>query len=94
MPYKNPADKRAYLSNYQASEKEKKKRARRNAARRAMIKAGKAKKGDGRDVHHVKPLAKGGTNAKSNLKVTARGKNRGHNIGPKKNGTTARRRKG
>ena len=46
----------------------------RNAARRAMVKAGRAKKGDGKDVDH-----KNGNptdNSKSNLSVVSRSKNR------------------
>jgi hypothetical protein len=46
----------------------------RNAARRAMVKAGRAKKGDGKDVDH-----KNGNptdNRKSNLSVVSRSKNR------------------
>lgn len=38
---------------YNKKPEQKKKRAKRNAARRAMIKAGKARKGDGKDVMHV-----------------------------------------
>lgn len=37
---------------YQASPEQKKRRAARNKARRQMIKAGKAHKGDGKDVEH------------------------------------------
>jgi hypothetical protein len=35
------------------------------------------KKGDGMDVHHVKPLAKGGSATKSNTRVVSQKKNRG-----------------
>ena len=38
--------------NYHSSPKQKKNRASRNAARAAMLKAGKVKKGDGKDVTH------------------------------------------
>ena len=41
-----------------------------------MEKAGKVRKGDGNDVDHVKPLSKGGTGAKSNLKVKSKSDNR------------------
>ena len=48
-----------------------KKRVLRNKARRQAIKDGKAKVGDGTSVEHKKPLSKGGTNSKSNLKVVS-----------------------
>jgi hypothetical protein len=32
-----------------------------------MVKAGKVKKGDGKEVNHIKPLSSGGSNADSNL---------------------------
>ena len=53
------------------------KRVKRNAARREMMADGKVSKGDGKDVDHKKPLKNGGTNAKSNLKVTSQTANRG-----------------
>ena len=59
---------------YQETAEQKKKRAARNAARNKMIKAGKAKKGDGKDVDH-----KNGNphdNSKSNLRVTTKKANR------------------
>lgn len=37
-------------------------------ARRAMIKAGKAKRFDGKQVDHIKPLISGGGNGLSNLR--------------------------
>ena len=44
----------------------------RAAARRKMG----LKNGDPREVDHIKPLSKGGTNHKSNLRVVSRSKNR------------------
>ena len=41
-----------------------------------MEREGKVKKGDGKDVGHKKPLAKGGSNKRSNLKVASKAKNR------------------
>lgn len=41
-----------------------------------MMEAGKVKKGDGKDVGHVKALSKGGSNSKSNLKVQSASSNR------------------
>jgi len=65
---------------------EKKKRAARNKARNAAIKKGTARKGDGKDIGHKKPLSKGGSTKLSNTKVQSRKSNRaeGGRIGKKK----------
>ena len=52
-------------------------RAERVKARRTMEKTGAAKKGDGKDVDHIRPLSKGGTSAKSNLRMRSVKANRG-----------------
>lgn len=52
-------------------------RAQRNAARAALEKKGVVKKGDGKDVDHIKPVRSGGTNAPSNLRVVPKSINRG-----------------
>ena len=60
--------------NYHSSDKQKKRRAARNKARNLLLKKGRVKKGDGKDVHHKNgnPL-----NSKlSNLKITSKSKNR------------------
>lgn len=57
---------------YHAKPEQKKNRAARNSARKTMG----LKVGDKREVDHKKPLAKGGTNAKSNLQVMSRTANR------------------
>jgi len=44
-------------------------RAARNAARATMMAEGKVKKGDNLHVDHKKPLSKGGSTARSNLRV-------------------------
>tara|TARA_Y100000385_G_scaffold265214_1_gene299297 strand:- start:543 stop:794 length:252 start_codon:yes stop_codon:yes gene_type:complete len=67
---------RKEYDNYHSKPDQKKKRAQRNAARDVMEKEGKVKKGDGKDVGHKKALAKGGSNKRSNLKVTSAAKNR------------------
>lgn len=54
-----------------------KKRAQRNAARATMAKSGAVSKGDGKVVDHKNPIRNGGSNAKSNLRVTSRAKNAG-----------------
>ena len=45
------------------------KRVKRNAARRMLERIGLVKKGDGKHVDHKKPLSKGGSNKRSNLRV-------------------------
>jgi hypothetical protein len=68
-------DYRAEYDKYHADPQQKKNRAARNAARTKMTKAGKVKKGDGKDVAHVKAFDKGGSNG-TGLKVEAKSKNR------------------
>lgn len=76
MPYVNkPRPYKKEYEQYQGTEEQKKNRAMRNAARRKAAEAGKVTKGDGKDVHHVKALSKGGTN-KNNLKVVPASVNR------------------
>ncbi len=60
---------------YHSKDEQKKNRASRNTARRRAERAGKVKKGDGKDVHHADGNPR--NNSKSNLKVVSRKKNRG-----------------
>lgn len=62
---------------YQGTRRQKRRRAIRNAARRKMIRAGRARKGDGKDVGHVKGIGAG--NGFSNLRIQSRHKNRSYN---------------
>lgn len=75
--------KREYQT-YQGTEQQKKNRAMRNAARRKMVKAGKAAKGDGKDVGHVVALDKGGSN-KTGLRMVSKSANRSFDRDAKKN---------
>lgn len=52
-------------------------RTKNNQARATMEKEGRVSKGDGKDVHHKKPLRHGGSNARKNLSVVPRSRNRG-----------------
>ena len=70
-----------YVRDYQreykvshSSPEEKKKRASRNAARAKMEKAGKVRKGDGKDVDHKNSNPK--DNSKGNLRVQSKSANR------------------
>lgn len=62
--------------NYHSSETQKHRRALRNKARRSLEKAGLVSKGDGKDVDHKQPLVKGGSAARSNLRVQSASENR------------------
>ena len=50
----------------------------RKKARYQLEKEGKVKKFDGKDVDHKKPLSKGGSTKRSNLRVLSAGKNRSY----------------
>lgn len=62
---------------YNSQPEQKKNRASRNTARRAAEKAGKVRKGDGKDVDHRNMNPK--DNRKSNLQVISKSKNRAKN---------------
>jgi hypothetical protein len=49
----------------------------RHKARRAMMRAGKVHKGDGKDVDHKVPLYKGGSNSPKNWRIRPASANRG-----------------
>lgn len=66
----------SYDTKYETSPKQIKARTERVEARRIEEKNGKVSKGDGMDVDHRKPVSKGGTNAKSNLRVEPKSDNR------------------
>lgn len=65
---------RKEYDNYQGTEQQKKNRASRNAARRALTKGGAVKKGDGKDVNHRNGNPK--DNSRKNLSVTTKAANR------------------
>ena len=50
--------------------------AKRKRLRRQFEKAGKVHKGDGKDVNHIKPLSKGGSNTPGNANVESKATNR------------------
>lgn len=78
MPYQKNG-KRDYKTEYQkyaGKTVAKKDRAQRNKARRMMTAAGKAHKGDGKDIAHLKAISKGGLNTMYNLQVQSKSKNR------------------
>ena len=69
-------DYRSEYDNYHSSAKQKKNRAARNAARAAMTKKKRVKKGDGKDVTHRNGNPR--DNSKKNLGVLSASKNRSY----------------
>lgn len=79
-PKKRKRNYRKEYDTYHAKPKQKKNRAKRNAANRKM------KPGPGKEVDHKRPLSKGGGNGKKNLRVVSKTTNRkkGAKVGRKK----------
>ncbi len=63
---------------YDSKPEVKERRAARNRARYKLMKEGKVSKGDGKDVDHKKPLSKGGSTKRSNLRTKPSSKNRSY----------------
>lgn len=63
---------------YQGTPLQKRRRAKRNAARAMMEKEGHVRKGDGKDVDHKHALSKGGSNSRSNLCAISQSSNRSY----------------
>jgi 5-methylcytosine-specific restriction endonuclease McrA len=64
---KNKRDYKKEYKDYHGTPKQKKNRALRNQARKTMG----LKPGDKREVDHKKPLSKGGSNKKNNLRIVS-----------------------
>jgi hypothetical protein len=78
--YKANASKRSKQQReYNSSPEQKKRRAARNAARRKLMKEGRVKKGDGKDVEHKNKNAR--DNSNGNITVRDRSANRADNRG-------------
>ena len=86
MPYKNKADRKytGASAAYGAQPEQKKNRAARNAARAKLMKVGKVKKGDGKDVAHKVAFDKGGSN-KGGVRVESASTNRSFKRDSKRN---------
>ena len=61
---------------YNSKPEQIKNRTERTTARRQANAAGTTHKGDGKDIDHIVPLSKGGSNAKSNQRVVSQAANR------------------
>lgn len=80
-----PRDYKKEYARYQGRPEQIHNRSLRNQARREMIKEGKARVGDGKDVDHRVPLDRGGSNDESNLRVISKRANRGYRRDSKNN---------
>lgn len=78
--HRTPGQIKRHTREYGARPEQRKKRAKRNAARADMVKKHGKKALEGKDVGHKKPISKGGTNARSNLKIQSVKSNRGHGM--------------
>lgn len=76
MPFKLKKDLVAYEKKRNATPKRKKARTMNAQARRLLAKKLGKKAIKNRDVDHIKPITKGGTNKLSNLRVMSKHKNR------------------
>lgn len=72
---KRKRDYRKEYDSYHGKPEQRKRRSDRNKSRRKMEKAGKVRKGDGKDVHHRDRNT--ANQSSKNLSVTSRKKNRG-----------------
>jgi hypothetical protein len=71
-----PRDYKKEYQNYQGKPEQIANRAKRNAARSEMEKKGVVSKGDGKDIDHKTPIAKGGGNGSGNLRAVPKSANR------------------
>ena len=78
MPYmtNGKRDYKKENEKYNSKPSERKKRSERSVARVRANREGLTSKGDGKDLDHKKPLSKGGSSSKSNLRVVSASSNR------------------
>lgn len=78
MPYmrNGKRDYRREYDLYHARPEQRHNRSERTVARNQANEDGITHKGDGKDLDHIKPLSKGGSNNRSNLRAVSQAKNR------------------
>lgn len=77
VTHRTPEQTRKLDKGYNARPENVAKRVKNNQARAILMKEGKVRVGDDKDVDHKTPLRSGGSNDRSNLRVKSRSKNRG-----------------
>jgi hypothetical protein len=75
--HRTPEQMKKMSRTYNARPDQVEKRMTRNQARAELMKEGRVRKGDGKDVDHKRPLRSNGGNSRSNLRVIPASKNRG-----------------
>jgi hypothetical protein len=75
--HRTPGQIKRKNAGYDARPENVKARTNNNKARAMMVKEGRVKKGDGKDVNHKVPQRDGGSTKRSNLNVQTQKKNRG-----------------
>lgn len=75
--HRTPSQIKKMNKTYDSKPKQIKHREMSNKARADLMREGVVKKGDGKDVDHIKPVRSGGTNKRSNLRAIDKGRNRG-----------------
>ena len=78
--HRTPTQQKRHTREYNGRPDQVARRSKQNQAQRMLEKEGKVSKGDGKHVDHRTPLDKGGTNARSNLRVTSAKQNLSHGM--------------
>lgn len=61
---------------YHSRPEQRKNRSKRTTARNDAITEGRVSRGDGKDLDHIRPLSKGGSNSRANTRVSSASENR------------------
>jgi hypothetical protein len=78
--HRTPTQQKRHTREYNGRPDQIARRSAQNKARRQLEKEGLVRKGDGKHVDHKRPLDKGGTNARSNLRVVSAKQNLSHGM--------------
>lgn len=73
---KKKVDYKDAYKRWHSSKKAKRERAQRNKIRRQFEREGIVRKGDGKEIDHIVPKSKGGSDSRKNLRVVSRHTNR------------------
>jgi hypothetical protein len=91
MPYKNKSDLRAYEKRRNATPRRRAMRSKNVLARRKMAKKLDESAIRGKDVHHIRPISKGGGNNVKNLRAVSPSWNRANRSNTKKKTRTLKK---